>query len=233
MPTAIEEVLLGTDTWVLRVISWQQSVHGVNKSGLGDYPIGEHRIDLKCRLQRGLLQGDLLVGEEPTENLASLDFTIQLQGAQKIFSALQGKDTTQVEDNAMGGLLYHPPIPGESLAGLPSRLIEESKTGSVTGWAFFDDPALSDIVRSLPMLSNREVYLSVTIRAAATPKPGLLVYEKQERGTTTYRWSGQHWLVIQDVALINKEAEKPEFDSPAEPEQPPGIEVSRAIDRAT
>jgi len=212
MPTAIEEVLLGTDTWVLRVISWQQSVHGVNKSGLGDYPIGEHRIDLKCRLQRGLLQGDLLVGEEPTENLASLDFTIQLQGAQKIFSALQGKDTTQVEDNAMGGLLYHPPIPGESLAGLPSRLIEESKTGSVTGWAFFDDPALSDIVRSLPMLSNREVYLSVTIRAAATPKPGLLV---------------------QDVALINKEAEKPEFDSPAEPEQPPGIEVSRAIDRAT
>lgn len=73
----------------------------------------------------------------------------------------------------------------------------------------------------------------MTIRAAATPKPGLLVYEKQERGTTTYRWSGQHWLVIQDVALINKEAEKPEFDSPAEPEQPPGIEVSRAIDRAT
>jgi hypothetical protein len=187
MTTRLEEVLLGTDTWVLRVMSWQQSIHGVNKSYSGDYPIGEHRLDLKCRMERGLLQGDLLVGENPTENLASLDFAIQLRGAQKIFSAWQAKDTTEDDENATGALLYNPPIPSESLAGLSSRAIEESKTGSVTGWAFFDDPALWEIARSLPVLSDREVYLSVTMRAAATPKPGLLVYERQGYGSPKYR----------------------------------------------
>jgi hypothetical protein len=210
MTTAMEEVLLGTNTWVLRVMSWEQSVHGVNKADSGDYPIGEHRLDLKCRMERGLLQGDLLVGENPTENLASLDFIIQLRGAKKLFSALQAKDATEDEENATGALLYHPPIAPEKLTGLSSRIIEESKIGSVTGWAFFDEPALWEIARSLPVLSGREVDLSVTVRATATPKPGLLVYEKHEYAPPTYRWSGQYGLVVRDVALINREAKKPE-----------------------
>jgi len=233
MTAALEELLLGTDTWLLRVMSWQQSVHGVNKAGSDDYPIGEHRLDLKCRMERGLLQGDLLVGEDPTENLASLDFTIQLRGAQKIFSALEGKHTTEDDVKSTGALVYDPAIPAENLTGLSARNIEESKTGSVRGWAFFDDPALWEIARSLPMLSAREVYLSLTIRAAASSKPGLLVYEKQGYGATTYRWSGQHGLVVQDVALMNRKAQTPVFESPAEPEQAPGMEVSTAIDRAT
>jgi hypothetical protein len=232
MTTASEEVLLGTNTWVLRVISWQQSIHGVNKSHSGEY-IGEHRLDLKCRMERGLLQGDLLVGEDPTENLANLDFAIQLRGAQKIFSTF-GKDATEDDENATGALLYYPPIPPpESLAGLPSRHIEESKTGSVTGSVWFDDPALWEIARSLPALSDREVYLSVTIRAAATPKPGLLVYERQEYGPTTYRWSGQYGLIVRGVSLINRAAKKPELEIPAEPEQTRDIEISTAIHRAT
>jgi hypothetical protein len=53
----------------------------------GPGPVGEHRIDLRCKLERGLLQGDLFVGENPTEHLIDLDFTIQLRGARKIFSA--------------------------------------------------------------------------------------------------------------------------------------------------
>jgi hypothetical protein len=230
MTTAFEEVLLGTNTWALRVISWQQSIYGVNKSNSGEY-IGEHRLDLKCRMERRLLQGDLLVGENPTENLASLDFEIQLRGAQKIFSAF-GKDATEDDENATGALPYHPPIPPEDLAGLSSRHIEDSKMGSVTGSVFFDDSALWEIGRSLPVLSDREVYLSVTIRATATPKPGLLVYEKHEYGPTTYRWSGQYALIVRDVALINREAKKPEFESPAEPEQTQGIEIATAIHRA-
>jgi hypothetical protein len=100
----------------------------------------------------------------------------------------------------------------------------------VTGWAFFDDPALWEIARSLPVLSDREVYLSVTMRAAATPKPGLLVYERQGYGSLKYRWSGQHALIVRDIALINREAKKPEFESPAEPEQTRGVEISTSID---
>lgn len=217
-------ILLDTDTWVLRVISWQQSVHGVNKSGSGDYPIGEHRIDLKCRMERGLLQGDLLVGEDPSENLAGLDFTIQLRGAQKIFSALEGKDTTEDDEHATGLLRYDPPIPAENLAGLSTRIIEESKTGSVTGWALFDDGALWEVARSLPLLSDRRVYLSLTLRAAAAPEPGSLVYERHEDLPTTYRWPGKHGLVIQDIALFNTEAEKPASETPTEPEDPSGFE---------
>ena len=76
MITATEETLLGTHTLALKVASWHQSIHAVNKSGSGDYPVGEHRIDLRCKLERGLLQGDLLVGENPTEHSNNRDFTI-------------------------------------------------------------------------------------------------------------------------------------------------------------
>jgi hypothetical protein len=44
-----------------------------------------------------------------------------------------------------------------------------------------------------------------------------LIYEKQENLSTTYRWTGKQALVIQDVALLNRNAERP----------------SKAIDRAT
>ena len=85
--TATEETLLSTETLALKGAFWHQSIYAVKKSGSGDYPVGEHRIDLRCKLERGLLQGDLLVGENPTEHLNNLDFTIQLRGARKIFSA--------------------------------------------------------------------------------------------------------------------------------------------------
>ena len=70
------------------------------------------------------------------------------------------------------------------------------KSGSVTGWAFFDDDALWEIARLFPIQPQREIYLSITARAAATPKPGLLIYEKQENLSTTYRWTGEQALVI-------------------------------------
>lgn len=194
--TATEETLLGTETLALEGAFWHQSIHAVKKSGSGDYPVGEHRIDLRCKLERGLLQGDLLVGENPTEHLNNLDFTIQLRGARKIFSALETQDTTEDKKSAMGFLLYHSPILPKALRDYPPGIAEELKSGSVTGWAFFDDDALWEIARLLPIQPQREIYLSITARAAATPKPGLLIYEKQENLSTTYRWTGEQALVI-------------------------------------
>ena len=165
--TETEKVLLGTDTWFLKVLSWQQSVHGVNKPGSGDHS-GENWVDLKCLMERGLLQGDLLVGENLTENLADLPFTIQLRAAGRPFSRMNEKETTEDDETSMGFLVYYPPIPAEHLSGLPIRHIEESKTGTISGWVFFDDVALWKIIRSLSMPMQRaSFFLSVTIPATA------------------------------------------------------------------
>ncbi len=165
------DLLLGDKPLDLKVVSWQQSIHAVNKSGNGDYPIGEHRIELRCNLQQTLSQGDILVGEDPIESLSNLDFKIQLRGARKIFATLETKTLSEEENNASGCLIYHSPIPPENLSGLSSRVIDESKTGSITGWAFFDDNFLWEISRLLTTQPEKEVHLWVTAKAARTPTP--------------------------------------------------------------
>jgi hypothetical protein len=229
--TASEQALLDTETWALRVISWKQWVHGLSKSSYEHNPLGEHRIDLQCRMERGLLRGDLLVGEDPVENLGDLNFKIQLRSAQRIFSEFEAKDITVNEKIATGFLVYQSPIPAEDLAGLPSRIIEESKTGSVTGWAFFPDAGLWEIARSLAVLPEREMHLSLTLRAAAGPEPGLLVYERQGHRPAAYRWSGKHWLIVHEIAFLNRPIEEPVLKNSME-RKDEASEILEAIDRA-
>lgn len=223
MTSAFEEVLLSTVTWLLKVVSWREAVHAVNKSGSENCLTGEHRIDLKCRMVRSLLQGDVLVGEDLTENLAALDFIIQLRGAPRMFAAMN--QPTEDDDKATGALVYYPPTPAERAHD------GKSEAGSVTGSAFFDNAALWEIARSLSMLAERELYLIITMRAAATPKPGQLIYEIQDDRSTTYRWSGKYELILHDVALQNRPAEK-RGERVAEPEKPLAVQISEAIERS-
>jgi hypothetical protein len=208
----------------LRMISWQDSIHGVNKSGKGDYPIGEHRIGIHCKLQRTLLQGDMLVGENPTENLIDLDFTLQLRDARRVFSALERKETSEDEEHTTGFLIYHPPIPPANLTGLSSRVTEESKTGSVTGWALFDEDVLWQISSLITSQSEHEIHVWITVKAAETPKPGLLTYEIHSHRPAIYRWSGKEALVLRDVAMVTtNRAKTASEDSETDEDKPNGI----------
>jgi hypothetical protein len=185
--SGLHDALFGESTLDLKIIEWKKSIHGVNKSGKGDYPIGELRIRIGCKLQR-TLSGDILVGENPIESLTNLDFTLQLRGVRKLLLALETEDTSEVEEHATGFLIYHAPI--------------LSEIGSVTGWAFFDDDVLWRISSLLIKQPENDVHVQMTAKAAATPKSGLLTYETQPNQPTTYRWSGKEALVLRDVAVV-------------------------------
>jgi hypothetical protein len=101
-------VLFGERTLHLKITEWEESIHGVNKSGRGDYPLGDNRIRIGCKLQH-TLSGDILVGENPIESLVNCDFTVQLRGVRKLFAALEAKDISNVEEHAVGLLVYHAP----------------------------------------------------------------------------------------------------------------------------
>jgi hypothetical protein len=218
----VSAVLFGSSTIVLEIMSWKQSVHGVNKSGISDLPIGEHRIDLDCVLPSSLLAPEWMVGDNPTERLTGLRFKIHLRGAQKVFAGINTETASEDSKNITGLLLYHPPIPPESLAGLSTDIIEESKTGSITGWGLFDDDTLWKISHLLTTRSVGHMELWVTFRATRAPTAGTMTYETREFRPMTYRWAGKDALALWDVAVVTRSPEKtepdPDFDATPENE---------------
>jgi hypothetical protein len=52
--SGLHDALFGERTLDLKIIESVKAIHGLNKSGRGDYPIGENRIGIGCKLQRTL-----------------------------------------------------------------------------------------------------------------------------------------------------------------------------------
>ena len=210
-------MLFGERTLHLKITEWEESIHGVNKSGRGDYPLGDNRIRIGCKLQH-TLSGDILVGENPIESLVNCDFTVQLRGVSKLFAALEAKDIFE-RRRTRGG------------TSCLSRSPPETKTGSVTGWAFFEDDVLWRLSSLLIQQPENEIHVQMTVKAAATPKSGLLTYEMQSNQATTYRWSGKEALVLRDVAITTSKLAKAALADLETDEDKPN-EILSAIEHA-
>jgi hypothetical protein len=85
---------------------------------------------------------DYVVGENPVEDLTSLDFSIEIRSGEKFYADFaashpDAQDPARTLTNDFAGFLeYHSPILS-SLDGLPSREIEQAKSGSITGYVIF------------------------------------------------------------------------------------------------
>lgn len=202
--SAFIDTLIRDKTLHLKVLSWQQSVHGVCKSDDGEYPVGQHRISLRCRYFDQLRRSDVLVGVQ--RNLSDLDFNIQLCSANQIFEgsgALASATAGSQDGLAVGGIVYH--------------------GSEVTGAAFFNDNTLWQISRLLTTQVERGVHLLVTVNAATAPTPGWLTYQSE---TETYRWLGEKGLVVRDVSIVTEEM-PPEV--PIDPDEHHRENISAAI----
>jgi hypothetical protein len=99
--------------------------------------------------------------------------------------------------------MYNHPIAEEGLAGLPSRIAERSKMGSVNGWIFYGIESIREISRLLTHQPGLDVCLIITVGAAASPKPLSLVYETKMYHPTTYRWLAKNNpLEIKDARFV-------------------------------
>jgi hypothetical protein len=198
---ATMDVLLGNKILDLRVVSSRQIFHGASRN-MDRESLHDHRVELKCNVQRTLSDNGVVVGDHPEEILEDLEFSIELRSAQKIFGELDAKRVEEVMD-ARGFLQYHPPIPPEQLAGLPPSVIEESKKGSVTGWVFFGNETMRDVARLLVTEPHQEIHLAVTVSATRSPTQSSLTYETKEYHPTRYRWHAhKEWLVVKEARIV-------------------------------
>jgi hypothetical protein len=93
----------------LKVVSWRLFFHRANREQSDD-----HVVEVRCRLERRLLGGRIIIVGTPNEDLADLKISIEIRSPQ---------------DKTTGGWLrYYPPI--SSADG-----VVDEKTGS--GWVYF------------------------------------------------------------------------------------------------
>jgi hypothetical protein len=71
------DVLLGSKTFDLRVISWRQFLHGVSRGANRQHP-DDHRIELRCRFHKSFFEDAIVVGENPAEaaSLGDIEFSL-------------------------------------------------------------------------------------------------------------------------------------------------------------
>jgi hypothetical protein len=231
---AITDVLLGSKTLDLRVVSWRQILHGVSRGASRQHP-DDHRIELQCRLHQSLLEGAIIVGENPTESesLGDIEFSLELRSAQRVFSEFDEKNPdSDTGKNAVGILMYNAPISPDSLAGLPSRVIEKSKTGSINGWIFYGDRSLAEISRLLMAEPRQEIHIWTTVKATSKATPLSLTYETKTYHPTSYRWDAKNnpLEVTEARVVVTTAAEPAEGSATPEPiVRAPVSTVSEAI----
>jgi hypothetical protein len=213
---AITDVLLGSKTFDLRVISWRQFLHGVSRGADRQHP-DDHRIELQCRLHQSVLEGAIIVGENSTESesLGDIEFSLEIRSAQRVFSEFDEKNPDSDEGkNTVGILMYNAPISSGSLAGLPSSVIEKSKTGSISGWIFHGDSSLAEISRLLMVEPRPEIHIWTTVKAASKATPLSLTYETKMYHPTSYRWEAKNNpLEVTEARVVVTTATVPTKDS--------------------
>ncbi len=188
------DVLLGSKTFDLRVISWRQFLHGVSRGADRQHP-DDYRIELQCRLHQSLLEGAVIVGENPmeTESVGDIEFSLELRSAQRVFYDFDKANPDSDEGkNAVGILMYNAPISPDGLAGLPSSVIEKSKTSSITGWIYYGERSLAEISRLLMVEPRPDIQIWITVKAASKSTPLSLTYEKKMYHPASYRWDAKN-----------------------------------------
>jgi hypothetical protein len=88
--------------------------------------------------------------------------------------------------------MYNAPVPSDSLAGVPSNLIEKSKTGSINGWIFYGESSLAEISHLLTVEPKPEIHIWITVRATSNATPLSLIYETNMYRPTSYRWDSKN-----------------------------------------
>ena len=130
---ALHHLLRGT-TLNLKVVSWRLFFHGTSREQSDDLI-----IEVRCRLERGLLAGRIIVGAE-NEDLSDLKISIEIRSAQ----------------SAPGWLRYNPPISsGDGVV--------DEKTGSVDGCVFFGNDTMREIARLLTLQPAPDIRIGVTV----------------------------------------------------------------------
>jgi hypothetical protein len=131
---AIHHLLRGT-MLNLKVVSWRLFFHGTSREQ------SELMIEVRCRLERRLLAGRIIVGVE-NEDLSNLEISIEIG--------------SQQEKSAAGWLRYHPPISsGDGVV--------DEKTGSVVGQILFADDTVREISRLLTLQPAPDLSIGVTV----------------------------------------------------------------------
>jgi hypothetical protein len=132
---ALHHLLRGT-TLNLRVVSWRLFFHGTSREQSDDLI-----IEVRCRLERGLLAGRIIVGAEK-EDLNDLKISIEIRSPQ--------------EKSAEGWLRYYPPISsGDGVV--------DEKTGSVMGRILFGNDTIREISRLLTLQNAPDLSIGVTV----------------------------------------------------------------------
>jgi hypothetical protein len=158
-----------------------------------------------------------------------------LWSAEKVFANYD--PNSEEAENLQGLLTYTPPSPGSG-----DGVVEETKVGSIGGWAFFSKAALREISSLLTLQPKPKIYIRLSVKAESEPSPGKLTYSAQTTWPygTLYAWDGKGRLDIVEATVVANEAATAPKEEPTEEEPMQHVEhllgsIMRGIDtlRAT
>jgi hypothetical protein len=178
---------LGSKTFYLEVVSWQQLFHNATREQAND-----PRIKLKCRARS---EGYGFTVGEAAEDLHALDYLIEVRSHEKNFSDFDIKNPEKAEEPLIFGLMdYHPSV---------SLLREDvpNKIGSVTGAVFFGNQTIwkmSDLLSS-----DFSLEMWITVKASTEASPNALIYSRRHSDRMVqYHWSQDETLCVTEAVFV-------------------------------
>ena len=196
----LDDVFYGNKTLELKVVAWRQFLHGASRANKGC--IDDHRIELHCRLQHALQEGEITIGESELENLRDANCLIEIRSAQKVFADFESENPGSEDGKDVQGVLHYSDAANSTdhFIAPPRGAHDASQT--IKGWIYFGVDTVREISRLLTLQPEYEIHIGITVKATAAPTPNSLTYKPSGHHRITYHWDAREWLGITKAVLI-------------------------------
>lgn len=197
---SITDLLLGAPTFGLKITSWRRLLHGCCPRA-DRQDLRNHGLEMECRATH---RYEITVGSSPIEPVAELDFGISIHSAERARVEFERVDVaSDLERDAVGFLMYSPPVNQEGLSGLPPSVIERAGRGKIEGHLFFANDSIKEAAHLLVERPDLETTLWISVKATSEPKPGYLTYQKGNYCPVTFHWNAEkNPLWATDVSAV-------------------------------